>query len=91
MSSLRVLSLYCNMYGLFGNVHDVRQRQRKWYNALLTPGGLLPVSHALLTSGGMVIGSARFPCITARGHGRVEGEVTGQCGFSYYHQMACFH
>ena len=59
--------------------------------ALLTPGGMVPVYYALLTSGGMIIGSAGFPCITARGHGRVEGEVTGQCGFSYYHQMACFH
>ena len=84
MSSLRVLSLYCNMYGLFGNVHDARQRKR--HDALLTPGGLVPVSYALLTSGGMIIGSARFPCITARGHGRVEGE--GQCGFSYYRQRA---
>ena len=43
MSSLRVLSLYCNMYGLFGNVDDARQR--KWHDALLTPGGLVPVSN----------------------------------------------
>ena len=53
---LYVYYLYCN-YGPFGNVHDARQR--KWNDALLTPGGLLSVSNAPLTSGGLIIRSAK--------------------------------
>ena len=45
------------MYGLFGNLHDARRR--KGHDALLTPGGLVPVSNALLTSGGLIIRSAK--------------------------------
>ena len=45
------------VFYLFGNLHVARQR--KGHDALLTPGGLVPVSNALLTSGGMIIRSAK--------------------------------